>query len=90
MGRKTEDIQHLVMICTGSDCTKKGAKKIGKSIRDCARKHGCKKDTMIVQTKCTGLCKQAPVVFIQRGNRWVTGATEKRAVKAFQASFASL
>ncbi len=89
MAKNPTDIQNVVMICNGSDCKKRGAKEIGKALRGCAREHGCKKSTMFVRTKCTGLCKNAPVVCVQPNNKWVTKATPEKAILALQAALLS-
>ena len=86
MARDTAKIQHVVMICSGSDCAKRGAKQIGKAMRACAKDAGCKKNTLFVQTKCTGLCKQGPVVTIQPTNQWVTRATPDSAATALKSA----
>ena len=85
MAKNPNDIEHVVMICSGKDCTKRGAKDLGKALRNCAKEHGCRKTTLFVRTKCAGLCKQGPVVCIQPSNEWVTKATPEKASRAFAA-----
>lgn len=75
--RDVSKIRHVVMTCNGSDCRKRGAKELGKCARKTASEMGAKKSTMFVQTQCTGLCKQAPVMVIQPANEFVLEASPK-------------
>ena len=86
MAKDPTKIKHVVMICHGSDCAKRGAKEIGKAARKCAKKMDVHGETMMVRTKCTGLCKKAPVVTIQPTNEWLTYATPRKVSDALLAA----
>lgn len=89
MAKDPDKIENVVLICNGSDCRKRGAKEIGKAMRGCAREHGCKKSTMFVRTKCTGLCNSAPVVCVQPTNKWLTKTTPEKAAMFLKAALLS-
>ena len=84
MARNLNDLKHIVMICQGKDCKKQGSKELAKAVKDCAKELGLQRDTLIVNTKCTGNYKRAPVMSIQPSNTWLTEATPDEAVAAFR------
>lgn len=84
LARNPELIRHIVVICNGSDCSKKGAKNIGKAVRKCAKEMDCREETLVIRSKCAGLCGSAPVVTVQPKNQWITKATPKKVVDAFR------
>lgn len=85
MGKKdVSKICNVVLICNGSDCRKAGAKELRKCANRVAKDVGARKSTMLVRTKCTGLCKQGPVVVIQPANEFVLDAAPKSLEKALR------
>ena len=86
MAKDPEAIEHLLIICNGSDCKKKGAKEIGKAARKTLKQLGVRKQTMVMRTKCSGLCKKAPVVALQPENLWLTKTTPKEVSEVLTAS----
>lgn len=78
------DRTELVAICHGSDCRKEGAKEIYKTVKRCTRKAGLGKKRLIVKTKCTGHCKQAPIVVVQPSDVWIEEATEEAVLAALE------
>lgn len=69
MGKKEYNhIQDFVFVCTGKDC-KSGSKSLQKAFKEALDKNGLKKTSKVIKTKCTGRCKQAPVVIV--GNEWL-------------------
>lgn len=84
MARNLNDLKQIVMICQGKDCKKRGSKELAKAVKDCAKELGLKRDTLIVNTKCTGNCKRAPVMCVQPSNTWLTEATPADAADAFR------
>ncbi len=82
--RDVSKICNVVLICNGSDCKKGGSKSLAKCARRVAREMGAKKTTMFVNTKCTGLCEQGPIVMIQPANEFVVEADEKSVEKALK------
>jgi len=70
MPSHAEIIQHTVLLCTGSDCRKKGARELKKVAREALQKAGCESSSIVVSAKCCGLCKQAPLACID-GTDWI-------------------
>jgi NADH:ubiquinone oxidoreductase subunit E len=69
MGKKDySHIQDFVFVCTGSDC-KPDSKSLQKSFKEALDKNKLKKVSKVIKTKCTGRCKEAPVVIV--GNEWL-------------------
>ncbi len=61
---------HIIYICTGSKCDKKGGKecyKKGKKIIKSSKS----KNVEIIRTECTDRCKLAPVACYQPENKWM-------------------
>ena len=86
MGKRPEDIRHLVIICHGSDCAKKGAKSIGKQARRTLRDLGVKKETLVTRTKCNGMCKLAPIACLQPHDVWLEKTTPEEIDSALRAA----
>lgn len=82
--RDVSKIQNVIMTCNGSDCRKNGAKGLHRCARRVAAELGAKKSTMFVRTRCTGLCKQGPIVVIQPANEFVLDADEASLEKALR------
>jgi NADH:ubiquinone oxidoreductase subunit E len=88
MARNTGDIEHVVLICTGKDCRKRGANALRQEARACLKDHGARRSSLVVKAKCVGMCKRAPVACVQPGNLWLTQATPRRLRQAIDESFA--
>jgi NADH:ubiquinone oxidoreductase subunit E len=72
----------LVAICYGDDCKKRGAKALVSAAEAHTKATGVKRERLVVKTKCTGHCKQAPVVTVQPLNIWLANATPESLVDA--------
>src|SRR5690554_6946709 len=48
--KKIERIEHVVLVCTGSDCKKKGAKDVAGAAKQCVADLGAKKRTHLLKT----------------------------------------
>ena len=62
---------HVLYVCTGSKCGKRGGKdlyKAAKSLRKHAHGHP---SVEIIRTECTDNCDYAPVCALQPGNVWL-------------------
>lgn len=69
MGKKDySHIQDFVFVCTGGDC-KPESKSLQKAFKEALDANKLKKVSKVIKTKCTGRCKEAPVVII--GNEWL-------------------
>ena len=77
MAKNTNKIEHVVMVCNGKDCRKKGADKLRCEAKARLRAHGVFGAAMIIKSECTGLCKQGPVMCHQPSNTWITEASKK-------------
>ncbi|MFU8805115.1 MAG: (2Fe-2S) ferredoxin domain-containing protein [Bradymonadaceae bacterium] len=76
---KIDCIEHVLLVCYGSDCKKNGARDVFQAAKGCVRDLGRKRSTHIVKTKCNGMCKQGPIISHQPSNTWVTEATAETA-----------
>lgn len=69
MGKKDfSHIEDFVFVCTGKDC-KPNSKPLQKAFKEALEKNGLRKTSKVIKTKCTGRCKEAPVIII--GNEWL-------------------
>ena len=71
----SKDPQHVVFCCNGGDCKKKGAKALQQYLKKEIKQRRWQKQVKVISTKCTGRCKEAPVIIAQ--DRWYTKADEK-------------
>lgn len=67
----------VLYICTGSKCSKKGAKDCYKSVKSYVKTQKFKQDVEIVRIECTDRCKFAPVLNLQPVNIWLKEYSEK-------------
>lgn len=75
MGKNYESYCHFAFICNGSDCKDKGAKDIERAFSKEFKQHGLKGSARVFKTKCTGRCKEAPVVIV--GQKWLAKVKPK-------------
>ncbi|MGD1841110.1 MAG: ferredoxin [Thermonemataceae bacterium] len=71
MGKVKENPEKIIGVCTGSKCRKYN-KEILASLKQFRKDKGNKEKIEVVKTLCLDRCKQAPVVFFQPENRWLT------------------
>ena len=69
MGKEYEKYCHFVFVCNGKDCKKNGAKDLQKQFSRQLTDRGLKGSSKVIKTKCTGRCKEAPVVIV--GAKWL-------------------
>jgi len=79
MSRKVQESQHTIVVCTGSDCRKKGARDLLRAARRALKKLESGDSSAVVSAKCCGLCKQAPVACIDGAN-WM-GKVKPKALR---------
>jgi NADH:ubiquinone oxidoreductase subunit E len=77
MSRDTTEIQQTVIVCTGSDCRRKGARELLQAARRALKKGDAEDRTVVVKASCCGLCKQAPVACVD-GGEWMAKAKPKQ------------
>jgi NADH:ubiquinone oxidoreductase subunit E len=70
MGKDYNKIKNFIFVCNGSDCKSSGAKDLEKLFSQELKSMGIRDKTKIIKTKCTGRCKEAPVVVVD--NNWLT------------------
>lgn len=69
MGKKDySHIEDFVFVCSGKDCKAEG-KSLQKAFKEALEKAGLKKKSKVIKTKCTGRCKEAPVIIID--SQWL-------------------
>ena len=78
MARKVQDLEHIVLICAGKDCRKRGADSLRSEAKSVLRQCGVFRRSLVLKTKCAGQCDNAPIVCHQPSNTWLTEATPKR------------
>lgn len=78
MARKLEELEHLVLICTGKDCRKRGADGLRREAKACLKEHGVFRKAMVLKMKCAGQCDHAPVACHQPSNTWFTETSPRR------------
>lgn len=79
-GVKVRDYGSHVLVCTGGDCKKRGAKDVRKAFKDGLRSGGMLGEVRIDDTSCLGLCKHGPNVVVhcgaEPGGSWYLGLDE--------------
>ncbi len=67
---KINQPDHIIYICAGSKCDKKGGKECFKKGKKLIKSLKAS-NVEIIRTECTGRCKLAPVACVQPENRWM-------------------
>lgn len=67
---KIDQPEHIVYICTGSKCDKKGGKECYKKAKKLLKTFKGK-EIEIIRTECTDRCKLAPIACFQPENKWL-------------------
>ncbi len=73
---KVRDYDSHVLVCTGGDCKKRGAKETRKALKDEIRAEGLLGDVRIDTVDCLGLCKHGPNVVVYPQGTWYLGLEE--------------
>jgi len=80
---KVRDYESHVLVCTGGDCKKRGAKDTRKALKDEIRSEGMLSEVRVDAVGCLGLCKHGPNVIVYDGTdpkgTWYTGLDEDEA-----------
>jgi (2Fe-2S) ferredoxin len=80
---KVRDYESHVLVCTGGDCKKRGAKDTRKALKDEIRSEGMLSEVRVDAVDCLGLCKHGPNVIVYDGTdpkgTWYTGLDEDEA-----------
>lgn len=64
---KVRDYESHVLVCTGSDCKKRGAKETRKTIKSEVRSEGLLGEVRLDTVNCLGLCKHGPNAVVYDG-----------------------
>lgn len=62
--------QRHVFVCTGSDCKKRGGKKLCKALKDALRDRGMKRDARVVEVDCLEQCGHGPLALVYPDGVW--------------------
>lgn len=54
--------RELILVCTGSDCKKSGAKSLYKELKSATNEGSLRGNCKLIKTKCMDMCKSAPNV----------------------------
>lgn len=74
MTRNLERAELHVLVCVGSDCKKKGARRLRRAAKETLKDAGWRRRSMVLRTRCTGNCKRAPICGILPSNTWMSRA----------------
>ncbi len=78
---KVRDYESHVLICTGGDCKKRGAKDVRKTLKGELRASGLLGEVRTDTVGCLGLCKHGPNAVVYNGSEpkgtWYLGLREK-------------
>ncbi|QIN77787.1 hypothetical protein GBA65_03830 [Rubrobacter marinus] len=78
---KVRDYESHVLICTGGDCKKRGAKDVRKTLKGELRASGLLGEVRTDAVGCLGLCKHGPNAVVYDGaetkGTWYLGLREK-------------
>ena len=86
MGKDYDNYCHFAFVCNGSDCKKKGAKDLERAFAQAFKKQVSKGSARTFKTKCTGRCKEAPVVIV--GQEWLPKVKEADVPRLVEKYFA--
>ncbi|HTN19634.1 MAG TPA: (2Fe-2S) ferredoxin domain-containing protein [Pelobium sp.] len=67
---KPQSPEHILYLCLGSKCEKKGAKECYKKVKKLLKSTKSKK-VEVIKTECTDRCDFAPVMSFQPENKWL-------------------
>ncbi len=70
MGKNYDKYCRFVFVCGGKDCKKNGSKEVQKALGKEVRSHGLKDEVKVIKTKCTGRCKEGPIL-IAKDRLWI-------------------
>lgn len=77
---KLKKSDHVIYICTGSKCEKKGAKECYKKVKKELKKGEISAE--VIKTECTDRCDYAPVLCLQPANKWMINYDQADVLKA--------
>ena len=80
MGTKLDKVRNVIIVCTDRDCRTAGAKSIFKKCQRHLKDSKRRKTTMLVESKCIGICERGPIVGVQPANKWLTKAEPSSAI----------
>jgi len=85
---KVRDYESHVLVCTGSDCKKRGAKEMRKAIKSEVRSEGLLGEVRLDSVGCLGLCKHGPNAIVYDGvepkGTWYLGLEESDATEVVE------
>ena len=89
---KVRDYGAHVLVCTGGDCKKRGAKSTRKALKGELRASGLLGEVRTDTTSCLGLCKHGPNVVVydgaNPGGTWYLGLDEDDVPEVVEAHLA--
>jgi (2Fe-2S) ferredoxin len=73
---KVRDYESHVLVCTGDDCKKRGAKSVRKALKGELRSEGLLGEVRIDTVDCLDLCEHGPNVVVYPEGTWYLGLEE--------------
>lgn len=75
MGKNFDKYTRFVFVCGGKDCKKNGSKDVQKALSHEIKSKGLRQEVKVIKTKCTGRCKEGPII-IAKDRWWVKTKAE--------------
>lgn len=79
LDKELSTIRHIIYLCWGADCKRKGAKPLAKRIEQFLQEKQLEDQVLLIRTKCVGQCEHAPLMCIQPDLAWY-GPVDKTTV----------
>ena len=76
--------KHVVFVCTGDKCSKRGGKSFYKQAKSLLKMFGKRDEIELVKVDCFDRCKFAPVLTFQPENIWCKEYHEKEMLRKLE------
>lgn len=73
---KVRSYESHVLVCSGSECKKRGSKDVRKAIKGEVKEAGLRRDVRLDSVGCLGLCKHGPNAIVYPEGTWYVGLSE--------------
>lgn len=73
--------KHMLFVCTGSKCAKRGGKELFKNVKSFIKYHPNGHQLELIRIECADRCDYAPVCTMQPANIWLKEYSGKQVLK---------